>query len=117
MLYNIIRMDQLHTTFAALSDPTRCRILDMLAGGEMTVMDIAAGVTMSQPAISRHLKVLEAAGLIVRRVEGAKRPCALSPSGIDQLERWATKLRKSLAQNYDRLDAVLAAMPPTKETL
>ncbi|WP_458792246.1 ArsR/SmtB family transcription factor [Yoonia sp. MH D7] len=106
----------MHTTFAALSDPTRCSILDMLAAGEMTVMDISDRFTMSQPAISRHLKVLETAGLITRRVDGAKRPCALSPAGIEQLEQWATKLRRSLVQNYDRLDAVLAAMPSEKET-
>ncbi len=105
----------MHTTFAALSDPTRCTILDMLAQGEMTVMDISASFEMSQPAISRHLKVLENAGLITRRVDGAKRPCALSPAGIEQLEQWATKLRKSLAQNYNRLDAVLAAMPDNKK--
>ena len=110
-------MTQMHRTFAALSDPTRCAILDMLADGERTVMDIAAPFAMSQPAVSRHLKVLEEAGLITRRVDGAKRPCALSPAGLEQLETWATKLRTSLARNYDRLDAVLAAMHQTeKET-
>lgn len=83
----------------------------------MTVMDISDKFEISQPAVSRHLKVLEGAGLIVRRVDGAKRPCALSPDGIAQLEQWASKLRKSLSQNYDRLDAVLAAMPQEKETL
>lgn len=108
----------MHTTFAALSDPTRCTILDMLAQGEMTVMDISASFEMSQPAVSRHLKVLENAGLITRRVDGAKRPCALSPAGLERLEEWAAKLRKSLALTYDRLDAVLAAMPSNeKDTL
>lgn len=110
-------MNQIHRIFAALADPTRCAILDMLTDGERTVMDIAAPFDMSQPAVSRHLKVLEEAGLITRRVDGAKRPCALSPAGLEQLEQWATKLRHSLARNYDRLDAVLAALPSTeKET-
>ena len=108
-------MEELHRTFAALSDPTRCAILEMLADGEKTVMDIAAPFAMSQPAISRHLKVLEDAALITRRIDGAKRPCALSPAGLEQLEQWATKLRKSMARNYDRLDAVLAAMPPVEK--
>lgn len=104
-------MKQMHRTFAALSDPTRCAILDMLAEGEKTVMDIAAPFAMSQPAVSRHLKVLQDAGLITRRIDGAKRPCALSADGLAQLERWTTSLRKQFTRNYDRLDAVLAAMP------
>jgi len=115
MLYNLLRMNKMHRTFAALSDPTRCAILEMLADGEKTVMDIAAPFAMSQPAISRHLKVLEEAALITRRIDGAKRPCALSPAGLEQLEHWATALRTTLARNYNRLDAVLAAMPPVEK--
>jgi DNA-binding transcriptional ArsR family regulator len=67
---------------------------------------------MTQPAISRHLKVLEGAGLIVRRAEGAKRPCRLAKGGIDPIEHWLASLRRALERNYDRLDDVLAAMKP-----
>ncbi len=69
---------------------------------------------MTQPAVSRHLKVLENAGLIVRRVEGTKRPCRLAKAGIDAMDQWLAMLRKALEKNYDRLDQVLAAMGPDK---
>lgn len=108
-------MEEIHRTFAALADPTRCAILDMLRDGEMAVMDIAAPFDMSQPAVSRHLKVLEGARLITRRVDGARRPCALSPAGLAQLEDWAHRLRRSLDRSYSRLDAVLATMPQQKD--
>ncbi len=64
---------------------------------------------MSQPAISRHLRVLEEAGLIIRRVEGAKRPCRLAPGGIAEIDQWLAMLRNALETNYARLDEVLAA--------
>ncbi len=73
-------------------------------------MELARPFEMTQPAISRHLKVLEGARLIVRRVEGTKRPCRLAPAGIDAIDRWLAMLREALAKNYDRLDEVLAAM-------
>jgi len=100
--------------FFALSDPTRRAIVARLARGEATVMELAEPFDMSQPAISRHLKVLEGAGMIVRRVEGATRPCRLNPAGIDSIEQWLAGLHKVLARNYDRLDDVLAAMKPAK---
>ena len=75
-------------------------------------MELAEPFEMTQPAISRHLKVLEGTGLIVRRVEGTKRPCRLAPSGIAAIDRWLAMLRDALAKNYDRLDEVLAAMKP-----
>jgi DNA-binding transcriptional ArsR family regulator len=103
-------MDMLDTTFAALSDPTRRAILARLAEGEATVMEIAAPFAMSQPAISKHLKVLETAGLITRRIEGAKRPCRLAPGAIEEIDAWLALLRQALEKNYDRLDAVLAEM-------
>jgi len=77
-------------------------------------MELAEPFEMTQPAISRHLKVLEGAGLIIRRVQGAKRPCRLAPAGIDAIDQWLAMLRKALARNYDRLDEVLAAMKPKK---
>jgi DNA-binding transcriptional ArsR family regulator len=73
-------------------------------------MELAKPFDMTQPAISRHLKVLETAGLIVRRIEGSKRPCRLAPGAIEDIDRWLGMLRDALAKNYDRLDAVLASM-------
>jgi DNA-binding transcriptional ArsR family regulator len=99
----------LDTTFSALSDPTRRAILSRLALGEATVMELAQPFAMSQPAISRHLRVLEDAGLIVRRVEGAKRPCRLAPGGIAEIDQWLDLIRKALEANYNRLEKVLAA--------
>ena len=73
-------------------------------------MELARPFEMSQPAISQHLKVLEDAGLIVRRVDGAKRPRRLAPGALEAMEEWLATLRKALEQNYDRLDQVLAEM-------
>jgi DNA-binding transcriptional ArsR family regulator len=105
-------MQNLDATFSALADPTRRALLARLALGEATVMELAKPFEMTQPAISRHLKVLENAGLIVRRVEGTKRPCRLASEGITQIDEWLAMLRNALARNYDRLDDVLAAMQP-----
>jgi DNA-binding transcriptional ArsR family regulator len=105
-------MKSLDTTFAALSDPTRRAILARLTQGEATVMELARPFDMSQPAVSRHLKVLEAAGLIERRVEGTKRPCRLARAGVEAADRWLEMLRGALERNYQRLDAVLAEMKP-----
>src|ERR1700692_1537624 len=101
-------MHNLDATFSALSDPTRRGILARLAKSEATVMELAEPFEMTQPAISRHLKVLESAGLIVRRVDGARRPCRLAEGGIDAIDHWLAMLRKALARNYDRLDQLLA---------
>jgi DNA-binding transcriptional ArsR family regulator len=103
-------MSNLDAAFSALSDPTRRAILARLANGEATVMELAQPFQMTQPAISRHLKVLERAGLIVRRVEGTKRPCRLATAGIEAIDQWLAMLRDALAKNYDRLDQVLAEM-------
>ncbi len=108
-------MLNLDAAFSALADPTRRAILARLATGETTVMDLARPFAMTQPAISRHLKVLEGAGLIIRRVEGTKRPCRLSPEGLTEIDQWLSMLRQALAKNYDRLDDVLAAMPTSKQ--
>lgn len=72
-------------------------------------MELAEPFEMTQPAISRHLKVLEQAGLIARRIDGTRRPCRLARDGIDQIDKWLSQLRKALSANYDRLDAILAA--------
>jgi DNA-binding transcriptional ArsR family regulator len=93
--------------FAALADPTRRALLHRLARGEATVLELAKPFRMSQPAISQHLKVLERAGLISRRVDGARRPCRLSRSGLDPVDRWLNVLRRALERNYERLDELL----------
>jgi DNA-binding transcriptional ArsR family regulator len=100
----------LDASFFALSDPTRRAILSRLARGEATVMELAEPFEMTQPAISRHLKVLEGAGLIARRVDGAKRPCRLERKGMEAIEQWLAVMRKSLERNYRRLDDVLVKM-------
>jgi DNA-binding transcriptional ArsR family regulator len=105
-------MQNLDATFQALSDPTRRALLARLAAGEATVMELVRPFDMTQPAISRHLRVLEEAGLIVRRVEGAKRPCRLAPGALAEIDQWLGMLRKALAKNYDRLDDVLATIKP-----
>jgi DNA-binding transcriptional ArsR family regulator len=107
-------MNDLDATFFALSDPTRRAILARLACGEATVMELAEPFEMTQPAISRHLKVLEDAGLISRRVEGTRRPCRLNPDGIEAIEQWLAMMHKALARNYERLDLVLAEMQKPK---
>src|SRR5580658_9663499 len=104
----------LNTSFAALADPTRRAILSRLARGEATVMELAKPFEMTQPAISQHLKVLEDAGLILRRVEGARRPRRLAKAGIKAMDEWLATLRKGLEKNYDRLDEVLASMEQNK---
>jgi DNA-binding transcriptional ArsR family regulator len=103
-------MSNLDAAFSALADPTRRAILARLALGEATVMELARPFEMTQPAISRHLKVLEGAGLILRRAEGTKRPCRLAPTAVNEIDQWLAMLRQALSANYSRLDDVLAAM-------
>src|SRR6201988_965915 len=107
-------MPNLDAAFSALADPTRRAILARLALGEATVMEIAEPFDMTQPGISRHLKVLEQAGLIMRRIDGTKRPCRLAPSAISEIDQWLDKLRQALAKNYDRLHDVLGGNKPKK---
>jgi DNA-binding transcriptional ArsR family regulator len=103
-------MSRLDHAFAALADPTRRAILARLALGETTVTELAEPFEMSQPAISKHLRVLEGAGLITRRVEGTKRPCRLVEEGLSEIDHWLAMLREILSTNYDRLDQLLADM-------
>jgi DNA-binding transcriptional ArsR family regulator len=108
-------MDGLDAKFAALSDPTRRAILARLSQGEATVNELADPFEMSQPAISQHLKVLEDAGLIFRRVDGTKRPRRLAAAGIEAMDQWLEMLRTALEKNYDRLDEVLAGIKQKKK--
>jgi DNA-binding transcriptional ArsR family regulator len=106
----------LDNAFAALADPTRRAILARLAAqGEATVTELAEPFEMTQPAISQHLKVLEDAGLVVRRIEGTRRPRRLAKAGIEAMDQWLAMLRKALEKNYDRLDEVLASIEQHKK--
>jgi DNA-binding transcriptional ArsR family regulator len=109
-----MEVPNLDATFSALADPTRRAILSRLAKGEATVMQLAGPFAMTQPAISQHLKVLEDAGLIARRVDGARRPRRLATAGIEAMDQWLAMLRKALEKNYDRLDEILADMEQPK---
>ena len=106
----MMEFHNLDATFSALADPTRRAILARLAQGEATVMELAKPFEMTQPAVSQHLKVLETAGLVVRRVEGSRRPRRLAKAGIEAMDQWLGMLRKAMEKNYDRLDNLLAAM-------
>jgi DNA-binding transcriptional ArsR family regulator len=107
-------MLHLDAAFSALADPTRRAILARLAKGEATVTELAKPFEMTQPAISQHLKVLEDAGLVARRVDGTKRPRRLAKAGIEAMDQWLAVLQKALEKNYDRLDEVLAGMEQSK---
>jgi DNA-binding transcriptional ArsR family regulator len=113
-LYKLLPMHNLDGAFSALADPTRRAILARLAKGEATVNELAEPFEMTQPAISQHLKVLEDPGLVVRRIEGTKRPRRLAKAGIEAMDQWLAMLRKALETNYDRLDEVLAGMKKHK---
>ena len=105
----------LDTTLLALSDPTRRAILSRLALGEASVNDLAKPFAISQPAISQHLKVLENAGLILRRIDGTRRPCRLAPQALSELDQWLAAFRRTMEMNYSRLDALLAEDSPGKD--
>jgi len=98
---------QLDSTFAALADPTRRAILARLALGETSVTDLAKPFEMSMPAISKHLKVLERAGLIDRGREAQMRPARLNPAALKTAAAWIDEYRKHWEESFDRLDAYL----------
>jgi DNA-binding transcriptional ArsR family regulator len=105
---------RLDATFAALADPTRRAILARLASGEASVTELAEPFAMSQPAISKHLKVLERAGLISRGRDAQRRPRRLEAKPLAQATDWLEHYRQVLESNFQRLDALLVAMK-TKE--
>jgi DNA-binding transcriptional ArsR family regulator len=100
-------VDQLSTTFAALADPTRRAILGRLARGETSVGELAAPFKMSLPAISKHLKVLERAGLVARTREAQWRPCKLRAKPLKEVANWLEKYRQFWEEQFDRLDDCL----------
>lgn len=99
--------DRLSTTFAALADPTRRAILARLASGETSVQDLAEPFDISLPAVSRHLKVLERAGLIARGRDAQWRPCRLEAGRLKEVADWVEHYRRFWEQSFDRLDEYL----------
>jgi DNA-binding transcriptional ArsR family regulator len=99
--------DRLSTTFAALADPTRRAILARLASGEKSVNELAEPFEMSLPAVSKHLKVLESAGLIARGREAQWRPCRLEAAPLKDISNWVERYRRFWEESFDRLDAYL----------
>jgi DNA-binding transcriptional ArsR family regulator len=99
--------DRLDATFSALADPTRRAILARLARSEATVAELAEPFDISQPAISKHLKVLERAGLVTSHLDAQRRPRRLEPARLDEAMNWIERYREIWEQNYQRLDALL----------
>ncbi|VIO67933.1 ArsR/SmtB family transcription factor [Bradyrhizobium ivorense] len=102
--------DPLSSTFAALADPTRRAILARLALGETSVMELAKPFDMSLPAISKHLKVLEHAGLISRGREAQWRPCRIAPVAFREVDGWLGNFRRFWDESFNRLDGLLEEM-------
>jgi DNA-binding transcriptional ArsR family regulator len=107
MVRNLADADQLSTTFAALADPTRRAILARLSTGEASVTELAEPFEMSMPAISKHLKVLERAGLIARGREAQWRPCRLEAAPLKDVAEWVKRYQRFWEQRFDNLDAYL----------
>ena len=99
--------DQLSATFAALADPTRRAILARLVAGERSVTELAEPFTMSMPAVSKHLRVLERAGLIARGREAQWRPCRLEAAPLKEVAEWTERFRAIWEPQFDRLDSYL----------
>ena len=110
-----MRPPSLDATFAALADPTRRAILARLAAGEASVTDLARPFAMSQPAISKHLKVLERAGLIARSRSAQRRPCRLVAAPLGEASGWLEAYRRFWESSYRRLDALLEALQSTPQ--
>ena len=109
-------MDQLSTTFAALADPTRRAILARLASGECSVTELAEPFDMSMPAVSKHLRVLERAGLIVRGREAQWRPCRIQPKPLKDVAEWTETYRHIWEQRFDRLESYLQELQAKEKT-
>ena len=110
MGYAMTMSDRLDTTFAALADPTRRAILARLACGEASVLELAEPFEMTQPAISKHLKVLERAGLISRGRDAQRRPCRLEARPLAEANDWLKDYRRLWETSFRKLDAVLQEM-------
>ena len=109
-------MDTLSATFTALADPTRRAILSRLAMGPANVTELALPFSISQPAISKHLKILERAGLIRRGREAQSRPCSIEALPLKEVAEWAENYRPYWMESFDRLDGYLQALQQPKES-
>jgi DNA-binding transcriptional ArsR family regulator len=108
--------DSLSVVFSALADPTRRAILERLMDGEVTVSELAQPFDMSLPAISKHLKVLERAGLIAKGRDAQWRPCRLEADPLKEVAAWMEPYRQFWEERYDRLDAYLAQLQHKEES-
>jgi DNA-binding transcriptional ArsR family regulator len=108
--------DALDLTFAALADPTRRAILARLTLGDASVTELALPFAMSQPAISKHLRVLERAGLISRGRDAQRRPRRIEPRPLKEADEWLERYRDIWEGNFERLDALLGELQPEKKT-
>jgi DNA-binding transcriptional ArsR family regulator len=105
---------RLDATFAALADPTRRAIIARLASGEASVLELASPFAMSQPAISKHLKVLERAGLISRGRDAQRRPCRLEGKPLEEANLWLERYRRFWEQSFEQLDGLLEELKATQ---
>ena len=112
----MVATDELSKTFSALADPTRRAILTRLSAGETSVMELAEPFEMSLPGISKHLKVLERAGLITRTREAQWRPCRLRAEPLRQASGWIEQYRRFWEESFDRLDEYLAQLQADGES-
>jgi DNA-binding transcriptional ArsR family regulator len=112
----MMHVDQLSAVFGALADPTRRAILARLTEGDATVAELAAPFSMSQPAISKHLKVLEKAGLVSRSRRATARLSHLEAQPLRDATAWLARYQEYWDESYDRLDALLAALQSSDET-
>jgi DNA-binding transcriptional ArsR family regulator len=113
--YGQVTPDRLDAMFGALADPTRRAILARLASGEASVTELAAPFAISQPAISKHLKVLERAGLFSRGRDAQRRPSRLEAKPLAEATDWLENYRQSLEGSFQRLDALLVELTPGKK--
>ena len=109
--------EQLNATFIALADPTRRAILARLAAGDASVMELAEPFAMSQPAISKHLKVLERAGLVSRGRDAQRRPCRLDAKPLEEATKWLETYRQNWEASFQRLDDLLEEMKRVQEKI
>ncbi|SAK45428.1 ArsR family transcriptional regulator [Caballeronia hypogeia] len=108
--------EDLNQVFAALADPTRRAIVARLASGEATVNELAEPFDMTQPSISKHLKVLERAGLISRTRAAQTRPCRLEPAALGEVASWVESYRSLWETSFDRLDALVSKKPKPRKS-
>jgi DNA-binding transcriptional ArsR family regulator len=113
----IVAQDQLSRVFAALADPTRRDMVARLAAGDATVGELAAPYAVSVQAVSKHLRVLEDAGLVCRTSDGHRAPARLEADVLDLMTKWIERYRREAEERYSRLDALLAAIPDDTDSI